>query len=177
MDRQEIGVRRQHPDAVDPGAVIAIALPITIETRSAGAPYEPAQNWERVSEKRPTRLQFIVAALLIVVAERRKDRRGRKILLELLPEELHRLSHKDAIGGIRMVLRRGIEFPAEAMCEEISGYQYEGRLRQCLRHLSHSRAEQHPIAVPPVSAEAAVTGAIEHRAPLFGLRGGQLVDQ
>ena len=76
-----------------------------------------------------------------------------------------------------MVSRRGVEFRAEPVCEEISGYQHEARLRQCLRHLPHSRAEQHPIAVPPVSTEAAVTGAIEHRAPLFGLRGGQLVDQ
>ena len=72
---------------------------------------------------------------------------------------------------------RGIEFLAEAVRQEIAGYQHEGRLRQCLRHLLQGRAEQHPIGVPPVSAEAAVTGAIEHCAPLFRLGGGQSVDQ
>src|SRR2546421_647649 len=104
-------------------------------------------------------------------------RRCGKILLELQLQELHRLSHKDAIGGIGMVLRRNVEFLAEAVCEEISGYQHEGRLRQCLRHLPQSGAEQHPIAVSPVSAETAVTGAVENSAPLFWLRGGQLIDQ
>src|SRR4051794_32363183 len=76
-----------------------------------------------------------------------------------------------------MVLRRGVEFLAEAVCEEISGYQHKGRLRQCLGHLPQSGAEQHPIAVSPVSAETAVTGAVENSAPLFWLRGGQLIDQ
>ncbi len=81
-------------------AVIAVALPIPVETRSAGAADEPAQDRQRVGEKRPSGLQLIVAALLVIVAERRKDRCRRKRLLELLREELHRLSHKDAIGGI-----------------------------------------------------------------------------
>jgi hypothetical protein len=63
------------------------------------------------------------------------------------------------------------------VCEEISGDQHEGRLRQCLRHVLQGRAEQHPIAVAPVSAEAAVTGAIENSAPLVGLGRGQLVYQ
>ena len=103
MDRKEIGVCRQYPDAADSSAVIAVTLPIPVETRSAGAADEAAQNGQGVGEKRPAGLQLIVAALLVVVAERRKDRRGRKRLLELLPEELHRLSHKHSIGGIRMV--------------------------------------------------------------------------
>src|SRR5438270_8876554 len=122
---------------------IPIALPVTVEIRPAGAADQPAQNWQGVGEKRSAGLQLIIAALLVVVAERRKDRGGRKRLLELLPEELHRLTHKDAIGGIRMVLRRGIEFPAEAVCEKITGYQHEGRLRQCLRHVPQLRADQH----------------------------------
>ena len=76
-----------------------------------------------------------------------------------------------------MIRCRGIEFPAEVVCEKITGHQHEGRVRQCLCHALQGRAEQHPIAVPPVSAEAAVTGAIEHCAPSFWLRSGQLVDQ
>jgi hypothetical protein len=43
--------------------------------------------------------------------------------------------------------------------------------------LPQSGAEQHPIAVSPVSAETAVTGAVENSAPLFWLRGGQLIEQ
>ena len=113
MHRKEIGVRRQYPDAPDSGAVIAVALPVAVETRSAGAADEPAQNWQGVGEKRAAGLQLIVAALLVVVAERWKDRDGRKIPLQLLPKELHRLAHKHSIRRIRMVLRGGIEFLAE----------------------------------------------------------------
>jgi hypothetical protein len=50
-------------------------------------------------------------------------------LLEPLREKLHRLAHKNAIGGIRMVAGGGIEFPAEAVREKIAGNQHECRLR------------------------------------------------
>src|SRR6202011_3867168 len=130
MDRQEVGVGREHPDAACSSSIIAIALPIAVDTRPAGGADEPAQNWQDGGEKRAAGLQLIVTALLVVVPERRKDRGGRKILLELQPQELHRLAHKDAIGGVRMVLRRGIEFLAKTMCEEITGYQHEDRLGQ-----------------------------------------------
>ena len=120
MDRQEIGVGRQHPDAAGASAVIAIALPVPVETWSVGAADEPAHNWQGVGEKRAAGLELIVAAFLVVVAERRKDRGGRKILLELLRKELHRLLYKDAKGRIRMVLCRRIEFPAKVVCEKIT---------------------------------------------------------
>ena len=54
-----------------------------VEPRAAGAADEPAQNGKGVDEKRPAGLQQIVAALLVVIAERRDDRGGRKRLLEL----------------------------------------------------------------------------------------------
>src|SRR5947209_9637375 len=175
MDRQEIRVGGQHPDASRAGAVITVALPVPVETGTGGTAYQSPQDGQRIGEKRSARPQLIVAAFLVVVAERRKDRRTWKGLLEPLPEELHRLSHKDPVGGARMVGRGSIEFAAESMREKIAGQQNEIRLQQCLCHVSQRRAQQRPIAVPPVSTETAVAGAVENRAPLFRLGRGQLI--
>src|ERR1700755_662640 len=76
-----------------------------------------------------------------------------------------------------MGLRRGVEFLAEPVRKKITGYQHKGWFRQCLSHALQSRSEQHPTAVPSVSAEAAVTRAVEHCAPLFRLPGGEVIDK
>jgi hypothetical protein len=106
-----------------------------VETRPDIAANQLPHYGERVGEERPVRLHLIIAAQIVVVAEREEDRLGGKCLLEPLRQKLHRLMHEDAIGGVRVIAGRGVKLAAEIMGEKIARHEHEGRVRQCLSHL------------------------------------------
>jgi hypothetical protein len=76
-----------------------------------------------------------------------------------------------------MVAGRGIEFTAESMRKKIAWNEHEGGLRQCVLLSPKSRAQQHPVGIPTIVAEASVVGALENRPPLLKLGRSQPVNE
>ena len=75
-----------------------------------------------------------------------------------------------------MVAGRGIERTAETVCEEIAGDEHEIGVRQRVHHLLQGRAQQHPIGVPTVAAEARIGRGLEDGPPLIRLGRSQSID-
>src|SRR6266481_3881826 len=99
--------------------VIAVACPVAIETRAGDTANEGANNRQCIREEWSVRLQPIVAADVVVVAERGQDRRIREGSGKLQSDKPHRLPDEEAIGSVRVIGGRGIEITAKIVREEI----------------------------------------------------------
>ena len=176
--REEYRIREQYPQPVHRRLGIAVADPRMRQPRlGSGIAKKRAHDRQGVGEKRPVRLQPVIAAIGVVVAEHRQDRRTGEIALELQCQELHRPADKAAIGCIRVVVRRGVELVAELVRKEIARQQHQGRSRQGSLHLLERRAQQWPVGVAAVAAGLLAAGAVEDRLPLRRLGRGQPIDQ
>src|SRR5215469_9879730 len=111
---------REHSAPLDRYVVITVARPILIEMGTAAAADQSLDYRQRVGQKGSARLQEIVAAHIIVIAECREDRSVRESPFELLRQKQHRPVHKYAIGCIGVHCRRGIEGASKVVCKEIA---------------------------------------------------------
>src|SRR5713101_2579958 len=101
MKRKEHSVGEYYSQTAHCHAVIAMAHPVAVETRGSEIADERAKNRQHIDEKRSVRLQPIIAADVVVVAERGQYRRIREGVRKLQRHKLHRLLHEQAIRSVR----------------------------------------------------------------------------
>ena len=122
-------------------------------------------------------LDAVVPTLLIVIARRHQDLGVSESLAEFQRQKIQRLKHKSAIVFAIVVVSDGRIVSREVVRQKIAGHHDEGWMRQGRAHLVQRRAQEPPIRILAVLAEASELGSLQDRLPLRGIGCDKIADQ